>query len=163
MQYLKPDSGNDASLLSENRKMLGRAHFWSKHLQFTAAFTISSQKNEPQNKNLVMGHFQQIFLNSKAQCGKQVSDSTWCFPALAFPSFTSKGMLSPWPSFHLEAIEFIELLRFSAGFDMSWLRADTHRGGSLRRDLVSTLQNQHLPGSSSPTSHSKNSNHTGKL
>lgn len=113
---------------------------------------LAPPKNEPQNNKLVMGHFQQIFLNSKAQCSKQVSGS-WCFPALVFPSFTSKGMLSPWPSFHLQAIEFIELLvRFSAGFDSSWLKAEPQRGRSLRRALVSTLQDLHSHGSSSPTS-----------
>lgn len=44
LQYLKPDSGNDAPLLSEKTKMLGRAQVWSKQLRFTATCTISYWK-----------------------------------------------------------------------------------------------------------------------
>lgn len=65
-----------------------------------------------------MGHLQQTFLNSEAQFCKQVSDTCLRLPALVLPSSTSKETLSPWPSFHLQIIEFMELsVRSSTGFD----------------------------------------------
>lgn len=78
-----------------------------------------------------MGHFQQTFLNSKAQFCEQVSDTCLCLPALVLSSFTSKEILFPWPSFYLQTVEFIKLsLRLSTGFDTGYLRPETCRGAS---------------------------------
>lgn len=118
--------------------MLGRAHIWTKQLKFTATFTISYHKISYQRRiwsqEIFSRHFWIVKPSSVNKC--------LCVLALILHSFTSKEMLSLWPTFHLQTIEFVELsARLSTGFDMDWLRPET-RGGkssalcSLGRALV---------------------------